>query len=302
MIDISIIDAHHHFWDLSLKKHPWLDGRHKITNFRYGDYSNICKNYLLDDYQNDWARHKIIKSVYVETEWDPTDPAGESNWVQNHYEAFGFPNAFVGQIWFEDENVDNILSAHKSFPITRSVRQKPQSTLSFEEFKPNLPGSMGDPKFRAGYKHLLKHGLHYDLQTPWWHLGEAALLARDFPDTVIILNHTGLPSDRSKLGIDRWRSAIQEFALQPNTAVKLSGIGIANEPWHVEENELIIKDTIMAFGPDRCMFGSNFPVDGLCNSFDTIFQNFKNITSTFSKKDQSALFHDNAVKYYHPLL
>lgn len=297
----SIIDAHHHFWDLSLKKHPWLDGRHKIKSFRYGDYSKICKNYLLEDYKNDWGDHQIVKSIYVETEWDSADPIGETAWAQNYYEKCGFPNALVCQIWFENDNVDQVLADHKQFPISRSVRQKPKSCSSFAEFKPNLPGSMGDPNFRNGYKNLRKHNLHYDLQTPWWHLGEAAMLARDFPDTLIILNHTGLPSDRTPTGLDRWLSAIQEFAFQPNTAIKLSGIGISGHQWNPQENNRIIRDAIAAFGVERCMFASNFPVDGLCDSFDTIFQNFKNIASSFSIKDQSALFHDNALKYYQPL-
>ena len=160
---------------------------------------------------------------------------------------------------------------------------------------------MGDPDFRSGYKNLLKYNLHYDLQTPWWHLSEAAMLARDFPDTLIILNHTGLPSDRSPMGLNRWRSAIQEFAFQPNTAIKISGIGVAGNKWNPQENNRIITDAIATFGAERCMFASNFPVDGLCDSFDTIFQNFKKIASSFSIKDQSALFHDNALKYYRPL-
>ena len=244
----SIIDAHHHFWDLSLQKHPWLDGRHNIKSFRYGDYSTICKNYLLEDYKNDWGDHQIVKSIYVETEWDSADPIGEAAWAQNYYEKCGFPNALVGQIWFENDNVDQVLADHKQFPISRSVRQKPKSCSSFVEFKPNLPGSMGDPNFRNGYKNLRKHNLHYDLQTPWWHLGEAAMLARDFPDTLIILNHTGLPSDRTLKGLDRWRSAIQEFAFQPNTAIKLSGIGISGHKWNPQENNRIIRDAIAAFG------------------------------------------------------
>ena len=109
----TIIDAHHHFWDLSLKKHPWLDGRHNIKSFRYGDYSKICKNYLLEDYKNDWGNHQIVKSIYVETEWDAADPIGETAWVQNYYEKYGFPNALVGQIWFENDNVDQVLTDHK---------------------------------------------------------------------------------------------------------------------------------------------------------------------------------------------
>jgi predicted TIM-barrel fold metal-dependent hydrolase len=94
---------------------------------------------------------------------------------------------------------------------------------------------------------------------------------------------------------------MQEFAAQPNTAVKISGIGVVNIPWNTEENEAIIIDTINIFGANRCMFGSNFPVDSLCDSFDTIFQNFGKAVSGLSTVDQSALFHKNAQKFYTPL-
>ena len=103
---------------------------------------------------------------------------------------------------------------------------------------------MADPAFRAGYAHLGRHGLHYDLQCPWWHLGEAADLARDFPDTLIVLNHTGLPSDRSAEGLAGWRAAMEQFADCANAAVKISGIGVPGQRWSVELNGEVVRRTI----------------------------------------------------------
>ena len=305
MPELSIVDAHHHFWDLALGKHPWLDGRHVIKSFRYGDYAAIRRDYLLADFRRDWAGHDVVKSVYVETEWDPRDPVGESAWVQRHHDRTGFPHAMVGQAWFDRDDIAGILAGHADYPLIRSVRQKPMAAVSPDAFIAGAPGSMADPAFRAGYRHLAKHGLHYDLQTPWWHLGEAADLARDFPDTLIILNHTGLPSDRSAAGLAGWRAALRRFAAEPNTAVKISGIGVVEAgtgtAWTLASNAEIVLETIGIFGVARCMFASNFPVDGLCASFDAIFSGFKRITAAFSEIDQRALFHDNAIKYYRPV-
>lgn len=300
MSDIPIIDAHHHFWDLGLGKHPWLDGRHVIEGFRYGDYAAIRRNYLLEDYRRDSAGHNVVKTIHMETEWDPTDPIGETDWLQRYHDKTGFPHAVVGQAWFDRADIAEVLAGHAAYPLIRSVRQKPKAAPSPEAFTPGAPGSMADPVFREGYRHLATHGLHYDLQTPWWHLGEAADLARDFPDTTIILNHTGLPSDRSEAGIAGWRAAMERFADQPNTAVKISGIGLAGEAWTTQGNGPLVQETIRIFGVERCMFASNFPVDGLCASYDTIFTGFRRMVADFPAADQRKLFHDNAVKYYRP--
>lgn len=300
MDDLPIIDAHHHFWDLKLNKHPWLCGPERIP-FRYGDYSPICRSYLVDDYLLDSTGHNVVKTVHMEAEWDSIDPVGETRWLHDLHDKTGYPHAVIGQAWFARDDIEDVLSGHREFPLVRSVRQKPAAARSAAEFRPGMPGSMADLAFRAGYEALVRSRLHYDLQCPWWHLGEAADLARDFPDTIIILNHTGLPVDRSQQGIAGWRAAMEEFADQPNTAVKISGLGVPGHKWSVELNGDIVRATIEVFGVDRCMFASNFPVDGLCARFDDIFSGFKAMTADFAEEDRRKLFHDNAMKYYRPV-
>jgi predicted TIM-barrel fold metal-dependent hydrolase len=301
MPGFPIIDAHHHFWDLGLGKHPWLDGRHVIDGFRYGDYAAIRRNYLLEDYKRDSAGHDVVKTIHMETEWDPKDPVGETEWLQRYHERTGYPHAVVGQAWFDRADIAEVLVGHAAYPLIRSVRQKPRAAASPEAFEAGAPGSMADPVFRDGYRHLARHRLHYDLQTPWWHLGEAADLARDFPDTTIILNHAGLPSDRSPAGIAGWRAALEGFSDQPNTAIKISGIGLAGEAWTTQSNGPLVLEAIRVFGVERAMFASNFPVDGLCASYDEIFTGFKHIVAALSLVDQRKLFHDNAMTYYRPV-
>ena len=299
--DLPIIDAHQHFWDLSLGKHPWLCGDHQIP-FRYGDYSALKeRDYLPDDYLADAANFNVQKTVYMEAEWDPADPLGETQWVMNQHARTGFPHAIIGQAWFMADDIADMLAGQAACPLMRSVRQKPAAAPSPEAFQPGLPGSLADPAFRRGFAHMADHGLHYDLQTPWWHLGEAADLARSFPDTTIILNHTGLPSDRSPAALDGWRQGMEILAAQPNTAVKISGICVPGETWTAELNRDVVLATIRIFAPDRCMFASNFPVDRLVARFDEIFGGFMQITEGLPASDQRKLFHDNAVKYYAPV-
>ncbi len=155
--------------------------------------------------------------------------------------------------------------------------------------------------FQAGYALLVEYGLHYDLQCPWAELTDATALARTFPETTIILNHTGLPADRSAAGLAGWRRAMKNFANVTNTAVKISGIGVPGESWTPALNEQIVRDCIEMFGPGRAMFASNFPVDNLCANYDEIFDGFLEITGPLGTEAQRDLFHDTAMKYYRPV-
>ena len=81
MTDLPVVDAHQHFWDLGRNYLPWLCDE-EVVPFRYGDYSALRRNYLPRDYLRDAAGHDVVKTVYVETEWDPRDFVGETRWLQ----------------------------------------------------------------------------------------------------------------------------------------------------------------------------------------------------------------------------
>ena len=183
MENLKIIDAHHHFWDPIQNYYPWLRDEPMIP-FRYGDYSSLRKPFMPKDYFAAAKKHLIVKTVTMEGEWDPSDPVGETVWIQEVAETHGFPHAHVAQAWLDAENVDEVLAAQKDHSLVRSVRHKPAAAPSPEQVVKGAPGSMGDPKWRAGYALLESHGLHFDLQTPWWHLSEAAELRHGFPHTL----------------------------------------------------------------------------------------------------------------------
>jgi predicted TIM-barrel fold metal-dependent hydrolase len=297
MTELPIVDAHQHFWDLGRNYLPWLCDEPPIA-FRYGDYRALRRDYLSPDYFRDAAGHDVVKTVYVETEWDPRDPVGETRWVQEIIERTGFPHAIVASARLDDPGVEAVLARHAGFPRVRGIRHKPKAAPAPDRVEKSAPGSMGDPAWRRGYALLEHYGLSFDLQTPWWHLEEAAALAQDFPDTPLILNHTGLPTDRSPEGIKGWRRAMAALAACPNAAVKISGLGRPGQSWKVAANCPVVRDAIRIFGVERCMFASNFPVDGLCATFDAIYSGFKTIVRDLPATDQRRLFHDNAVRIY----
>jgi len=187
---------------------------------------------------------------------------------------------------------------HAAFDFVRGIRQKPVAAASPADARRGAPGSMDDPRWRRGYALLERHGFSYDLQTPWWHLDAAAALAADFPRTTIIINHTGLPADRSAEGLAAWRAALERVAAHGNVTIKISGLGQRGLPWTVEANAPIIRDTIAIFGAERCMFASNYPVDSLCAPFDTIYRTFADAVVALSEHDQRAVLADNARRVY----
>ena len=292
-----IIDAHQHFWDLTRNYHPWLRDEPPIP-FRYGDYQALKCNYLPDDYRADSQAHTIVGTVYMEAEWNPADPLGETRWLEQLQAASGLPTVAVAQAWLDRDDVAAVLAAQAQSPLVRGIRHKPAVAASAAEIQPGAPGSMSDPRWRAGYALLQEHGLSFDLQAPYWHLYEAAELAAEFPKITMIINHTGLPAERNPVALNQWRSALRAVAELPNTALKISGLGVPGKPWRLTDNHDVILDAIALFGVERCMFASNFPVDSLCGSFDTIFSGFKQAVADFDPAEQQLLFHDNAVRIY----
>jgi predicted TIM-barrel fold metal-dependent hydrolase len=296
-LGFAIVDAHQHFWDPTRNHHPWLCDEPPIP-FRYGDYRALRRPYLPHDYRTDARPFDVSHTVYVETEWDPHDGSGEMRYVDTLRRDCGLPTVAVAQAWLHRGDNAALLEQHAAWPFVRGVRHKPRANRSPDDAE---PGSMTDTAWRDGYARLERHGLHFELQTPWWHLPEAAQLARDFPYTPIVLNHTGLPSDRSADGLAGWKRAMAELAPCPNVVVKISGIGQAGKPWTVAANRDIVLRTIDLFGVARCMFASNFPVDGLCAPFTTIYAGFDEITRDFPADDRRALFRDNALRIYRML-
>ena len=295
--EVPVIDAHQHFWYLERNYLPWLRDQPPIP-FRYGDYSALRRNYMPGEYRRDAAGFDLVGSVFVETEWDRRDPVGETRWVHGVAAEAGLPSAVVCHATLDAGDAEAVLAEQAGFPLVRGIRHKPVAAASPGAVRDGTAGSMTDAAWRRGYGLLARHGLSFDLQTPWWHLDEAAALNRDFPDTPIILNHTGLPSDRSEAGLAGWRAAMERFAAAPNVAVKISGLGEAGRPWTLERNRELILATIGIFGEDRCMFASNYPVDSLVGGFGTIYGGFMRATEGLGAAARRKLFADNARRMY----
>ena len=295
--DIEIIDAHHHFWDLNKNYYPFL--RDKIDpNFFLGNYETIRENYLPIDYINDSRNHNVVGTIHCEAEWDRNDQVGETRWLKDLSLNNKFPNAIVAHAWFHKKNSEEIIAEQASFDMVKGIRSKPITKFSQNSQEYLYEGSMQDINWRNGLKLLEKYNLNYDLRIPNWHLEEAVEIVRLIPNTKVIINHAGFPWNRTDEGMDYWRKGIKLMSLEPNTFIKLSEFGVKGEDWNYYQNKKIIHELIDLFGPQRCMFASNFPVSKIKISFDDLYKNYKKIVKNFSDDEKKWLFAKTASEVY----
>jgi predicted TIM-barrel fold metal-dependent hydrolase len=294
---VTLIDAHHHLWDLKKNPYPWLQEANE-PYFFMGNYDALKKNYLWPDYEKDSSAHNVIATVHCEAEWSRDDQVGETMWLSEMHQRIGHPSAIVAHAWFHTDNSEEILARQAAFPLVKGIRSKPVTAASPNTMQSKLPGSMQDPKWLEGFARLEKYQLSWDLRVPYWHLAEAAEVAAMFPQTPIVLNHTGFPWDRSAEGLAAWRKAMEAIAKCPNVWLKVSEFGLKDKPWNYEDNKAIVLEALSIFGIHRCMFASNFPVASLRIDYNTLVTSVAQMISDFTPKEQADFFVNNAAKFY----
>jgi predicted TIM-barrel fold metal-dependent hydrolase len=294
---LPVIDPHHHLWDLRNNHYPWLQAESFEPQLE-GDIQPIAKDYLLNDYLTDIQNQNVVKSVHVECGWDPSDPVGETEWLQQIAAKHGYPHGIVARVTLDAPDVEQVLESHSQYKNIRGIRHVINWHPDAAKTYVNRPDLVTTKAWRHGFGLLRRFGLSFDLQLYPAQMADAAALAHDYPDILIILNHTGMPVDRDEEGIRRWQQGMQELAAAPNIVVKISGLGTVDWKWTAESIRPFVLQTIEAFGVSRCMFASNFPVDKLYSDFDTLYEAFRKITQAFSSEERRMLFHDNAARYY----
>ncbi len=309
--ELPIIDPHHHLWD------------------RLGTY-------LTDEIAADvGSGHNVVATVFVQCRYGHAEdgpevlrPVRETGLVMDvvrEGQARGLETDLcAGIVGFADlmqgAAVAEALIAHEELAEGRfrGIRHITADEPSFDTFLPKVaPDAMQTEAFRAGLACLAPAGLSYDAWLYHPQIPQFTDLARAFPDTTMILDHVGGPlglgayRGRRDEVFAAWKASMTELATCPNVNVKLGGIGmdITGSTWSEQENppgsEALAEDfrpwvetTIELFGPDRCMFESNFPVDKASYSYPVLWNAFKRLASGASAEEKRLLFHDTAKRVY----
>ncbi|BAT58603.1 amidohydrolase [Variibacter gotjawalensis] len=288
-----IIDAHHHIWRQA--DQPWLQG--PTVPRIFGAYDAIKRDYPVEEFLGDIKNTGVVKSVYVQTNWAVERAIEEVDWVHSEAERTGWPHAIVSFVDLQSDNAAEVMKAQSRSPLMRGVRQQlhwHENTLYRFAAKSDL---MNTPAFRQNIARLEEYGWLFELQVFASQMADGAALAASFPNITFVLEHAGMPEDLSKSGRDRWLEGMKLLAQQPNVNTKFSGLGTfirKNDAQHISE---IVGQTLELFGPDRCVWGSNFPIEKLWTSYADIVSAIRNALKADEGMRRRVL-HDNAARLY----
>jgi predicted TIM-barrel fold metal-dependent hydrolase len=290
----TIVDAHHHIW--RRRDLPWLEGPMQPRIF--GSYEAIRRDYPIGEYLTDIAGCKVTRSVYVQANWAKDAFEDEVAYVQRTSDETGYPQGIVGYADFLADDVRPQLDRLTKYRSMRGLRmqlhwhENPQYRFAA---KPDLAS---DPILQRNVARLADYGWSFDLQVFVDQMHGAAALAASCPNVTFILQHAGMPEDLFASGRVKWLAAMQNLALCPNVMSKLSGLGTFIHRNDADHIATIVHDTIAIFGPTRCLFGSNFPIEKLWTRYTDLVAAYHRALEPLGEVAARAALHDTAMRVY----
>ncbi len=291
---MKVVDAHFHVWrqaDL-----PWLSGPMQPRIF--GPYEPIRRDYPMEEYLSDIAGTGVERSVYVQANWPVEKAEAEADWLEGLASRTGWPHGIVAYADMTVEDVRPALDRLARFPRLRGIRQQfhwhENQLYSFAA----TPDLCRDPKVQRNVARLAERRLAFDLQVFPGQMAGACELADACPDVTFVLQHAGMLEDASDAGREAWREAMTELARRSNVVSKLSGFGTfihRCDPAHIA---WLTSETVAMFGADRCLWGSNFPIEKLWTGYATLLDAHRAAAADLPEADRQAIFHDTACRVY----
>jgi L-fuconolactonase len=278
----KVVDSHQHLWDLKKFRLPWT-----------AKNPAMARDFSMLDYRSATSGIPIEKSVYLEVDCDPSQQQAEADYISEVCRSGGGPlAAAVISGRPAAENFRDYIKQFKSHPHVRGLRQVLHGDAT-------PPGYCLQKSFIGGIQYLGELGLSYDICVRAPELPDAAKLIDACPGTAFILDHCGNADVKLK---DQtvWKRDIAAVARRTNVVVKVSGIIASATPgkWTVGDLAPVVNHTLDVFGPDRVMFGGDWPVCTLAATYRQWFDALREIVANRPESEQRRLFHDNAIRYY----
>lgn len=294
--DGPAIDCHHHLWDLAMGRHPWLTPEGAVGAL--GDLAYLHRNYLPADFEADAAGAGVAATIVVEALWDVArDPYEEVEWLDGLERRPGIGDRYVARADLAAPGAADGVARLGRHPRVAGVRQTirwhPDPSRQWADRVP-----MEDPAWRRGVGLLRGHGLLLELLMYPWQADAVADLARAHPDLQIVVNHCSSPIDRDEAGIARWLGGLTAMAQAPNVALKLSNVPSYAAAPTVEAMRAVMQPCLAAFGPARCLWGSDYPVARKAMSYAETLRLVREALADLPATDQSAILCGNAARLY----
>jgi predicted TIM-barrel fold metal-dependent hydrolase len=289
-----IIDTHVHFWDMR-NPDPGLDWVWLAKDADHPIIGNIdAIKMLAFDINALWAEARfadVTAFVHVQAAIGSDDPVKETIWLTRMRETSPVPFTIVGDEVLAGENALAQLDRHCESPYFVGIR----------DFRTEPMLAAGDviPAFEASLDVMADRGLVFDMDCEWPNMAAARALAERHPNLQIVLQHIGFPRSRDDEYFDNWAAAMRHLAGAPNVTCKISGVGMTDPRFTAESLRRWIDTPLEAFGADRCVLGSNWPVDRLYSSYDVIMDIYRDrVSALFGEEDQRKVLSGNAARIY----
>lgn len=281
MLPFPIVDSHLHIWDASVCRIPWLPTVPVLNrSFSLCDYNDGCGSVAVD------------AMVFLECDVDPASVIPETAWVTEQAKGDPRIGAIVAHAPLERGNaVLPHFDQLASFPLVRGVRRLLQQEAD--------PEFCLRPGFIEGVKLLGRRGWSFDICVTYRQMESVIRLADLCPDIPMVLDHLGKPCVREGL-LEPWRTQLRELARRENVDCKLSGLATEadHRTWTREEIKPFILAALEAFGPQRTMFGGDWPVSTQAISYPKWVDVVDWATADFTVAERLAIFRDTAKRFY----
>jgi L-fuconolactonase len=276
---MNVVDTHVHFWDVDSLSYPWI-----------AKGSAFDRSFLPQDYARATAEIPIERVVFVECDAQASCSLAEAEWVARLAQADPRIQAIVARISLMDAAAVATLDAMAAMPLVRGIRDNIQG---------HAPGFALQAEFVAGVREVHRHGLHFELCIEHHQLAEAIELVKRCPEGRFVLDHCAKPEIKSGRK-EPWAQQMREMAALPNVVCKISGL-VTEADWvHWQADEVLGYAGIAAeaFGPERILFGSDWPVNELAGGSLRWFRVAESLASRWSAADQARFFCRNAERIY----
>lgn len=276
------VDAHVHFYDMG---HPTLHYAHWQPDEDHPTLGAQTRklgqrNYLAEDFLRESAPHGTKKCVHVQAALGSKDPVEETRWLQAAKERTGAPSSIVGYVDLSAGNAETELERHLQYPSFKGVR----------DFGAGEGDYLVSDDFQRGFGLLGQRDLVSSIAAQWHEMTKVVELAARFPDTTIVLDHAGLPQQRTPEYYEQWRAGMAVAAAAENVICKISGLGMFDQTWTVDSIRPYVETIIELFGPTRALFATNWPIDSLWSSYGAVVEAYRQITASLTAAERHDLF------------
>jgi predicted TIM-barrel fold metal-dependent hydrolase len=288
-----IVDCNVHLWDQGRNPVFWLTDRTLVRDL-IGNYDSLPDVYTLDDYERETAGFDVRGIVWSDA--GAADPVAAAEWVQRQHPERGLVTAIVSLGDPAADDFGALIDRLRRIPLARSVRVRfaealtggpqPESTL------------LAHPAVMAHLTLMARHDLVATIEATSDQLGVVTRIARELPELKIVVDHFGWPTDLSAAGRRTHLDRLREVAASPNVATRLDALGTIFGAWTTDGIRPWLLATVALFGPDRCMLGSDLPIERLRSGFEPLYRAYDDIFAGQTARDRELLLRATAERWY----